>query len=863
MSSVKQETPVMKQFRDAKKSHPDSIMLFRMGDFYETFEEDAIIASTILGITLTKRANGAASSVPLAGFPYHSLEQYLHKLLKAGHRVAICEQVEDPKKAKGIVKRDVVEVVSPGTAISDQYLNQKKNNFFASLYIRKNIIGISVIDYSTGEFRCGEIDINKLNNIIDEFSVSEIIIPEDQYEILLQNIKSENVFITKIPEYVTNKESAYEILINHFNTSSLKGFGIEKLDCAICASGNAIRYLDKNFRGKTDHLISIKLIDNKNIMGIDSFTVRNLEIFTPLSNQNSKGTLINIIDRMQTPQGSRLLRKWVRRPLLNKNKINDRLNRIDELIKNVKLSSYLHDKLKTISDIDRIVGKLSANKANPKDLINLSNSLLTILQIKNKINSSTPNIRKLIAQIENTSKIQHMIEKTIKDDPSINLNKGNFIKSGFSKGLDKLHAIAKSGNTWLINFQIKERERTGISSLKIGYNKVFGYYIEVTKVHINKVPDDYIRKQTLTNAERYFTEELKKYENEILSAEERIHSLELELFNILRNKLLLRIKSILNNSMIISKIDVAANLAKLSIDNNYVKPIISNNNKIVINDSRHPVVEKLLPADKDFIENDIYLDCKNKQIAIITGPNMSGKSTYLRQIGLITIMSQFGCFVPASYAQIGIIDKLFTRVGASDNLAGGESTFLVEMNETANILNNTTNRSLIILDEIGRGTSTYDGLSIAWSITEFIHNNNNISAKTLFATHYHELVDLANKLKKAFNLNVNVKEIDDEIVFLRKIIEGGTDKSYGIYVAKMAGLPIEIILRANEILKSLSTNKKQTKNIKEYNLDQLKESYSNIIEKEIIAELKNIDINSISPIEAIKKLNDIKEKYNL
>tara|TARA_X000001036_G_scaffold302245_2_gene281325 strand:- start:1446 stop:4040 length:2595 start_codon:yes stop_codon:yes gene_type:complete len=862
-NSIKKETPVMRQFREAKRAHPDSIMLFRMGDFYETFDRDAIVASKILGITLTKRSNGAASSVPLAGFPYHSLEQYLHRLLKAGHRVAICEQVEDPKKAKGIVKRDVVEVLSPGTAISDQYLDDKKNNFFSSLFIMKENVGIALIDYSTGEFRCGEFKLNEIKNIINQFSVSEIIIPKNQIDMLSNVLNIKNYFVTKIPDYVINKETGTQILTKLFKTNSLKGFGIDKLNSGICAAGNAVRYLDKNFMGKMSHLISLKLINNNEVMTLDPFTIKNLELFDSLSNSNLVGTLIDVIGKMQTSQGNRLIRKWIRRPLLDKERIDNRLNRISEIYDNKELFNYLIDNLKDISDIDRIVSKLSTNKANPKDLINLSNSLIIISNIKERITKGSPKLNSLLSKLVDTSKIESVINKTIKQDPSINLNKGHFVKMGFSEELDALHNISNLGNDWLINFQIQEREKTNIPSLKIGYNKVFGYYIEITKTHNNKVPDNYIRKQTLTNAERYFTEELKEYENQILSAEDKIKSLELDIFNNLRENLLIDIEPMLNNSAIIAKIDIALSLANIAKNNNYVQPIISNNDDILIKNSRHPVVEQLLPLGEDFIANDICLSTSEKQIAIITGPNMSGKSTYLRQIGLIVILAQIGSFVPASYAEIGIVDKLFTRVGASDNLAEGESTFLVEMNETANILNNATNKSLIILDEIGRGTSTYDGLSIAWAITEFIHNSKRSSSKTLFATHYHELVDLANSLDRAFNLNVNVKEIDEEVVFLRKIVEGGTDKSYGIYVAKMAGLPNEVILRANEILSSLSSNNNQTRNIAEYDYKRLKQSNELEISKALVNELSKIDINTLSPIEALKKIDELKNKYKI
>ncbi len=861
MAKSKGPTPVMKQFWDAKKKHPDSIMLFRMGDFYETFDNDALISSEILGITLTKRSNGAASSVPLAGFPYHALDQHLHKLLKAGHRVAICEQVEDPKKAKGIVKREVVEVLSPGTALTEKYLNGKENNYLASVFLNKNNVGISLLDNSTGEFLCGEWDESQLKNILKQFDVSEILISEKQAHLLKSRI-GETYFTSTIPDWVSEFKTSYEILTDHFKTTSLKGYGIENIKSGVCAAGSILYYIDSNFQNRSSHITSISLLQDESIMGLDAFTVRNLEVFTSLNSQGVHGSLVGVLDKNVTSAGSRLLKMWLRRPLTIKKEIEKRLHRVEEFFHQPSLTESVRNTLREVSDIHRILGRLSTLKANPRDVYNLAFSISKLDELKQVFGKGTENLQKLIKDAHNLEKIQNKILSTIKEDAPLNLQKGGVIQDGISTELDEYRALSTHANEWLVKLQIEEQNKTGIPSLKVGYNRVFGYYLEVTKTHIDKVPDYFIRKQTLTNAERFFTNELKEYEEKILSANDKILEIETEIFNELCIEILDYAKKIQDNSLILSKIDIASSLATIATENNYVKPSIHEKSALKLSDSRHPVIEQILPLGEDFIPNDVDLNNVEKQIAIITGPNMAGKSTYLRQIGLIVLMAQIGSFVPAKSAEIGIVDKLFTRVGASDNLAGGESTFLVEMNETANILNNATPKSLIILDEIGRGTSTYDGLSIAWSVTEYLHHEKTVSAKTLFATHYHELVELATDLPRAFNLNVAVKEFGDRVVFLRKIIEGGADKSYGVHVAEMAGLPCSVVLRAHELLKSLSKNDNNeiSASTSMPQVEQMDIFSKN--EEKLKAELNDLDINNMTPLDALAKLDELKKKHS-
>ena len=856
----KNTTPVMKQFWDAKKAHPDSIMLFRMGDFYETFDEDAVLTSEILGIALTKRANGAASTVPLSGFPYHSLEQHLHKLLKAGHRVAICEQVEDPKLAKGIVKREVVEVLSPGTALSDKYLDQKENNYLCAVTFEKRKCGIAILDNSTGEFYSCSRNHEELLSILKQFHVSEVIISDDQEDDLRLITRGEEIFTTTIPDWCRSRETAYESLTDFYNVSSLKGFGIEDNPLAISSAGCALYYVNKNFNGRIKHIQPLSILQEQGIMSLDAFTIRNLELFNSLSTQGIHGTLVSTIDQTITGSGSRLLKNWLRQPLTNPTKINERLDRISEFNSHPELLEFMQNIFRETSDLERIIGKVASGKANPRDIINAGNTLSKIPSVKKMVNKETPVLKKLVGQFENSDFITEKILNQIKFDPPVSTKKGGYIQSGISSELDELRHLSANASQWMADMQGEEQKSHNIPSLKVGYNRVFGYYIEVTKTHAEKVPEHYIRKQTLTNSERYFTEELKEYEVKILSAEEKIVSLELGIFESLQNEMLNCASIIQKNAKVLARLDVAAGLSKLAINRKYCRPEMDESSLLIIKDGRHPVVEDLLPMGEDFIPNDLDLDNDETQIAIITGPNMAGKSTYLRQVGLIVVMAQMGSYIPANSARIGVIDKLFTRVGASDNLAGGESTFLVEMNETANILNNATEKSLILLDEIGRGTSTYDGLSLAWAVTEYLHGHKDVQAKTLFATHYHELVALADQLPRAINLNVAVKEFGDKIVFLKKIISGGADKSYGIHVAEMAGLPRVVIQRAKELLQQHSNN--ESGYTPEVSLE-MKPQMDLFSEKEqaLKKELGELNVNEMTPLDALAKLNELKKKH--
>ena len=860
MAIIKGLTPVMKQFWDIKKKYPDNIILFRMGDFYETFDEDAKISSSILGITLTKRANGAASSVPLAGFPYHSLEQYIHKLTKAGHSVAICEQVEDPKTVKGIVKREVVEIVTPGTSISEKYLKRDENNFLISILLSKKNNGVSILDISTGEFLTAEIQNSELLNIILRYEPKEILIPDSQKVELEKKINTNNYFITTLQDWVWEKDVACDELKNTFKVKSLKGFGINKMENSISSSGALLFYLKNKLLKKINHISNIKCLNQNDKMMIDSSTIRNLEIFTSIHNQTKDGTLINILDKTVTACGSRLLKNRIRQPLIKLNRIKKRFDLVGNFIKNQFLRDSVYKNLKEVSDIERILSKISALKANPRDIKQLSNSLEKLNLIKEDFSKSASIFKQIAEEIVDLSNIIKTIDNTIVDDPPISISKGRYIQKGFSNRLDTYRELSDNGAKWLLDYQKQQKEITGISSLKIGFNKVFGYYIDVTKVHKDKVPNNYIRKQTLTNSERFFTEELKSYEEKILSSDGKMIEIENKIFFDLCQLILENTLDIYRNSKLIAKIDVGLCAALVAINYNYVKPKLINKSVIKLKNSRHPVIEQLLPDNEKFISNDIVMSKDKKQIAIITGPNMAGKSTFLRQIALIVLMAQMGFYVPAETAEIGIVDKLFTRVGASDNLVGGESTFMVEMNETANILNNATNNSLVILDEIGRGTSTYDGLSIAWSVTEFLHNQKSISPITLFATHYHELVELALKLPKAFNLTVKVKEMGDNVIFLRKIISGGADKSYGIHVANMAGIPNIVVSRANQILNNLLL---KDNNIKiEDSISDIQTDLFDTKNKKLINEIKNIDINDMTPLQALIKLQEIIEKIS-
>jgi len=858
MNKIK-KTPAMKQYWDIKDSHPDCVLLFRMGDFYETFQEDAEIASEVLGITLTKRANGAASSVPLAGFPYHALDQYAYKLLNKGYRVAVCEQVENPKESKGIVKREVVEILSPGTAISEKFLKHNDNNYLGSIFIKGRKIGITLIDNSTGDFFGGEWDIDKGLDLIKTYSITEIIISEKQYELFGSLLNNKSYLISTYQNWISDFSTGYEKIKNQFKVRTLKGFGLENRPLAVISAAASLFYIEQNHKNSSSHIQNFRYQGQEDFMHLDPFTIQNLELFKSNSETDKKASLIEVVDKTKTAGGARLLKNYLKSPLIDKNKIKNRQDRISEIIKDDRIRYNFSDLLNATFDIERIISRISSNKTNPRDLINLKNSLININELKKLVKKSSLALYHLKQRFLNTNKIINRIEQTIDNECSVNMSKGGYIKNGFSKELDNIKKIADNSKQWLIDLQKKEQTKNNIPSLKIKYNKIFGYYIEVTKRHIDKVPDYFIRKQTLVNAERYFTEELKNFEDTILSSNERLLNLENKIFNDLVCFIIENSKSILVNASILSKFDVSNCLAELAYNNNYCRPRFYKQKKIELFESRHPVVETLIPIQESFISNDIKLNTEMKQIAVITGPNMAGKSTFLRQVALITIMAQIGSYVPAKKANLCIIDKVYTRVGANDNLADGESTFLVEMNETANILNNATDNSLIILDEIGRGTSTFDGLAIAWSIVEFLHKNKKFNPITLFATHYHELVGLANQLDRAINLNIEVVEEKGELIFLRKVIPGGANQSYGVHVAQMAGLPKPVINRAHIILKKLVSDKKTNLNSKD--IDQLElEFYANN-QSNSIDELKEIDIENMTPFEALFELKKLKEKY--
>ena len=834
-----------------------------MGDFYETFNEDAKTAAKILGIVLTKRANGAAADVPLAGFPYHALDNYLHKLVNAGHRVAICEQVEDPKLAKGIVKREVIEVVTPGTITSEQALDQKANQYLASIHFGKSNVGFAVLDQSTGEFFIGQCLPEKLAESLRKISPREVLIAETVVYSTAKWYRELKPFVTKVEDWLYNYDQSYRTLIDHFKVKSLKGFGCEHLNEGIIAAGTIFHHITQSLSSAVDHISTIRPILDEYVMGLDGFTVRNLEVFQSLATQGTHGTLIDILDKTVTAGGGRLLKQWLNRPITYLKQLNRRLDIVESFQKKNRTLEDTQNCLKNISDIERILGRVNNGKITPKEINGLHYSLVQIPELISVLkNSNDTHLKTFIQNFVDTDGIKDRIAETLNPDAPSQVKHGNVVLDGIDPELDELRKLSIGGKEWIANLQKSERERTGIPSLKIGYNKVFGYYLEITRVHSEKVPEEYIRKQTLVNAERYITPELKEYEEKILSAEEKIESIESRIFHELCQYILSQAGILQENAAVLSRLDVLSNFAWVSISNKYTRPIFTKAGTIKIKAGRHPVVEQLLPATERFIPNDLSMNTEKSQIHLITGPNMAGKSTYLRQVGLIVLMAQIGCFVPAESAEIGIVDKLFTRVGASDNLAGGESTFLVEMNEAANILNNATEKSLILLDEIGRGTATYDGLSLAWAITEYLHQKKEVAARTLFATHYHELTDLENTLERLENHHIAVKEFGDKIVFLRQIMPGPGDKSYGIYVAQMAGLPNQVISRAKEILNFHLTNHptdEQGENtFVENQISMFAEQ-----ESELKKDLSNLDLMQISPLEAIKKLDELKKKYDL
>ena len=854
--TTQKETPLMAQYNSIKAKYPDAVLLFRVGDFYETFGQDAVRTSQILGIVLTKRNNGG-SHTELAGFPHHSLNSYLPKLVRAGLRVAICDQLEDPKMTKGIVKRGVTELVTPGVTFNEQILTTKENNFLLSIHHEKEKYGMALVDISTGEFLVSEGNSDKLMHIIHTFSPSEIIYQRKTE--LPNRIKDKNSFA--LEDWAYQYPFAYEKLTNHFKTKSLKGYGIEEFPLAITAAGAIFAYLvEDTHHALIQHITKIQNIPQDDYLMMDGFTLRNLEIIH--SNHHEGKSLLDIIDRTTTPMGGRLLRRRMILPLKSVNEINRRLSLIEFFNKEENLKYNIYELLKSISDLDRLLGKLAAERISPKELGNFRNSLISIEKIKELL-LPYPDALAWITPLHSHKELIDFLQSHLNEELPVSINKGNVIKEGVSEELDKLRNLLYSGKSYLDEMCQRESERTGISSLKIDFNNVFGYYIEVRNTHKDKVPENWIRKQTLVNAERYITEELKEYESQILGAEEKIAQLEHLLYKKIEEQVLVHMDTIQNNSKTIAEIDCAVGLSELAIAENYTKPIINEDFAINIQEGRHPVIEKSLPLGEKYIPNDIFLDQDTQQIMMVTGPNMSGKSAVLRQTAIICLLAQIGSFVPAKHAEIGVLDRIFTRVGASDNISAGESTFMVEMNESANILNNITERSLILLDEIGRGTSTYDGISIAWAIAEYLHQHPTQS-KTLFATHYHELNEMQNSFSRIKNYHIAIQENKNNVIFLRKLVAGGSEHSFGIYVAKLAGMPTKVVNRAKEILKTLENSRSQdqnTENIKRVTEENLQLSFFQLDDpalENIREELTQIDINTLTPIEALMKLNKIK-----
>jgi len=870
----KKETPLMKQYNQIKARHPQALLLFRVGDFYETFGEDAIITAKILGIVLTKRGNGAAGPIELAGFPHHSLDTYLPKLVRAGQRVAICDQLEDPKMTKTIVKRGVTELVTPGVSFNDQVLDQKKNNFLCAVHFDKETIGISFLDVSTGEFLVAQGDQEYIEKLIQGFEPTEIIYNKrnsKDYDEAFGN----KYYSFRLEDWIFTEDFANESLNKQFGTKSLKGFGISSLDAGIISAGAAIYYLSENQHDRLGHITAISRIEEDKYVWLDRFTIRNLELVS--SPHENATTLIDVIDRTKTPMGGRMMKRWTVLPLKDIKPIEDRLNAVETFYNNDEVSFELGERLKQIHDLERLISKVAVGKVNPKEVISLKRTLSQMEPIKNLISAENTAVLKRIAdRINPCAQLLELIDTTLQDDPVLHIGKGKVIADGFNSELDELRAISFSGKDYLAQLQKRESERTGIPSLKVAFNNVFGYYLEVRNTHKDKVPEEWVRKQTLVNAERYITEELKDYESKILGAEEKILTIETRLFQDLVYTMSDYIQPIQLNAFLIAQLDCLLSFSEVAKENDYCKPEVNEGYAIDIKSGRHPVIEKQLKTGEEYISNDVYLDNDSQQIMMITGPNMSGKSALLRQVALISLMAQMGGFVPAYSAKLGLVDKVFTRVGASDNISSGESTFMVEMNETSSILNNLSNRSLILLDEIGRGTSTYDGISIAWAIAEYIHEHPKMKGKTLFATHYHELNEMTNRFDRIKNFNVSVKEVGKKILFLRKLVEGGSEHSFGIHVARLAGMPKQVLERAENILgqlesshefsgeKNAKSKKTSSKSSKASSpaLDDMQLSFFQLndpVLENIREELVSIDINTLTPVEALMKLNEIKK----
>lgn len=858
------ETPLMKQYYSIKAKHPDAILLFRVGDFYETFGEDAIRASEILGITLTKRANGSASFVELAGFPYHALDTYLPRLVRAGQRVAICEQLEDPKLTKKIVKRGIIELVTPGVALNDNVLNHKENNFLAAVHIDKKIAGVAFLDISTGEFITSEGTHEYVDQMLNNFQPKEVLYEKGKKDIFNESFGT-RFYTFRLDDWIFTTEAANDRLLKQFETSSLKGFGVQNLSYGIIASGAILHYLDITRHEQLSHIIGLSRIEENRYVWLDKFTIKNLEIFS--SPYEGAKTLIEVMDKTISPMGGRLLKRWLSLPLKDIQPVNERLDIVQYLFENKPDREQISSLVRQIGDLERLISKLAVSRINPREVVQLKRSLQAIEPLKELcLKSSCEPLVNIAEQLNPCRPVYEKIERELNNDPPAQLVKGHVIANGVSSELDELRSILYNGKDYLEELQQRESRRTGISSLKISFNNVFGYYIEVRNTHKDKVPQEWIRKQTLVSAERYITEELKEYEGKILGAEEKIATLEAGLFNDLVMSILEFIPPIQLDSSLIARLDCLHAFAVISEENNYTRPLLNDSKVLDIKEGRHPVIEKQLPPGESYIPNDLILDTEDQQIIILTGPNMSGKSALLRQTALIVLMAQTGCFVPAASASIGMVDKIFTRVGASDNISLGESTFMVEMNETASILNNLSDRSLVLLDEIGRGTSTYDGISIAWAMVEYLHENR-MRARTMFATHYHELNEMENSFSRVRNYSVSIKELNNKVIFLRKLRRGGSEHSFGIHVARMAGMPRSVVRRADEILKELELGhekKELTKPIAglaehregmQLSIFQLDDP----VLKQIRDELLGTDVDNLTPVEALNKLYNIKK----
>ncbi len=863
------ETPLMKQYYSVKAKHPDAVLLFRVGDFYETFGEDAIRASEILGITLTKRANGAASSVELAGFPHHSLDTYLPKLVRAGQRVAICEQLEDPKLTKKIVKRGITELVTPGVTYNENVLENKENNFLASVYLDRQLNGIAFLDISTGEFLTAQGDIALIDKLLSSFKPREVLVQKSKREAFMESF-GEGYYTFLLDEWVYTEDNARDKLHRQFSTQNLKGFGVQEMSFGVIASGAILQYLEITQHSRTAHITRLSRIEQDHYMWLDRFTVRNLEIFQSL--YEGGRTLLDVMDRTVSPMGSRLLRRWLSLPLKDVLLIRERHHVVDHILSHEEFRDFLVRQIKSIGDLERIISKVAVGRIAPRELVQLKNALFALAPLKEECDQTgEPSLQRLAKQLDPCGEVKDRIEKEIEAEPPALLNKGGVIAAGVSEELDDLREIMHSGKDYLVKLQQRELERTGITSLKIGFNNVFGYYIEVRNTHKDKVPEEWIRKQTLVSAERYITEELKTYEEKILGAEEKSLAIEMRLFHEMVASISAWVEPIQLNASLVARLDCLLSFSRNAAEYDYCRPEVNESSNIEITEGRHPVIERELPVDEAYVSNNVKLNDEDQQIIMLTGPNMSGKSAFLRQTALITLMAQVGSFVPAQAARIGWVDKIFTRVGASDNISLGESTFMVEMLEAASILNNLSGRSLVILDEIGRGTSTYDGISIAWAMVEYIHEQPGAKAKTLFATHYHELNEMEASFPRVRNYNVSIKELNDRVIFLRKLVPGGSEHSFGIHVARMAGMPKSVVKRANEILEELEKTggeKNLSKPVGELasQREGLQMSFFQLddpVLKQIRDQIAGLDINNLTPMEALNKLNEIKKLSGL